>query len=109
MIECRDLNCKKFRAAGTFLLRNVIEAVLKHIIDQQKANPASNVLDLEKSINLCMSNKVALPVSDKNVLKQFQKQYVMYLNLGAHGNVIPNYDMLIAARDCIDQFIKKNV
>ena len=30
-------------------------------------------------------------------------------NLGAHGNVIPNHTRLASARDCIDQFVKRNV
>jgi hypothetical protein len=109
MKEAKELNCKRFPGAGTFLLRNVVEAVLKQIIDQQKANPASTTLDLEKSINLCMSNGVALPAEDKKVLKEFSKHHVSYLNLGAHGNVIPNPDRLFGARDCIDQFVKKHV
>ena len=109
MRESRDINCKKFPASGTFLLRNVIESILKHIIDLQKANAASKTLDLEGAINLCLSNGVLLPPTDKKILKEFQKIYVSYLNLGAHGNVIPNYDMVMAARDCIDQFVKKNV
>lgn len=109
MREAKDINCKKFPAAGTFLLRNIVEAVLKQIIDQQKANPASNMLDLEKSINLCMSNKVTLTQEDRKILKEFSKNYVNYLNLGAHGNVIPNHDRLMGARDCIDQFVKKNI
>jgi hypothetical protein len=109
MKEGHDLNCKTFPAAGTFLLRNVIEALLKHIIYDQKANPASQTLDLEKSLNLCMSNAITLPSDDKKILKEFHKSHLGYLNLGAHGNVIPNYDRMISARDCIDQFIKRNV
>ena len=96
-------------SAATFLLRNIVETILKHIIDLQKANAASKTLDLESAINLCMSNGVSMSVSDKKILKEFLKNYVNYLNLGAHGNVIPNPDMVAAARDCIDQFVKKNV
>jgi hypothetical protein len=109
MKEAKEINCKKLPGAGTFLLRNIVEALLKQIIDQQKANPASNMLDLEKSINLCMSDKVALSAEDKKILKEFSKNYVSYLNLGAHGNVIPNVDRLMGARDCIDQFVRKNI
>ena len=47
--------------------------------------------------------------NDKKILKQFQQDHLSYLNLGAHGNVIPNADRVAAARDCIDQFIKKHV
>ena len=109
MDEARELKVKKYPACATFLLRNIVESLLKHIIDQQKANPASKQLDLEAAINLAVSAAVTLPKEDVKVLKTFQKQYVLYLNLGAHGNVIPNEQMVLAARDCIDQFIKKNI
>lgn len=109
MREATLLNCKVFPAAGTFLLRNIVESIAKQIIHDQKANPASKPLDLEASINICLSNSVSLPREDKKVLKEFQKSHVTYLNLGAHGNVIPNVDRLISARDCIDQFVKRNV
>ena len=109
MKEAKSLNGKNFPAAATFLLRNIVESLLKHIIDDQKANPASKVLDLEAAINLCLNNSVSLPVTDKKVLGEFKKNYVLYLNLGAHGNVVPNPEAVFAARDCIDQFIKKNI
>lgn len=109
MKEARELNYKKFPASATFLLRNIIEALLKDIIHQQKANAASQTLDLEKCLNICSSNHVTLPSEDKKILKEFQKNYLSYLNLGAHGNVVPNPDMVMAARDCIDLFVKKYV
>lgn len=109
MKEAKDLNCIKFPSAGTFLLRNVVESILKEIIDQQKANPASKLLDLEGSLALCLSNNVVLDTSDKKILKEFLKTHVSYLNLGSHGTIIPNYERVMAARDCIDQFIKKYV
>lgn len=109
MREAKDINYKKLPAAATFLLRNIVETILKHIIDQQKANPASKSLDLEGAINLCMGNSVSLGVNDKKILKEFLKQHLSYLNLGAHGNVIPNPDRVSGARDCIDQFVKKHV
>ena len=109
MKEAKEINSKKFPAAATFLLRNIVESILKQIIDQQKANPASKQLDLEGALNLCQSHSVTMSQIDKKVLKEFQKGYLSYLNLGAHGNVIPNFDALAAARDCIDQFVKRNV
>lgn len=46
MKEAASLNCNKFPAAATFLLRNLVETLLKEIIHLQKANPASKTLDL---------------------------------------------------------------
>jgi hypothetical protein len=109
MHEARTLNCKKFPAAGTFLLRNVLEAILKHIIEDQKAHTSGGHLDLEGSINLCVSNNVKLSKEDKKILSQFKKDYLDYLNLGAHGNVIPNITSLYAARDSIEVFVKRNI
>jgi hypothetical protein len=109
MKEARDIDAKKFPASATFLLRNIVESVLKHIIDDQKANKTGSSLDLEGSLNLCKSNQVNLPVNDKKILTQFKQDHLSYLNLGAHGNIIPNPDRVAAARDCIDQFIKKHV
>lgn len=109
MKEAKDINCKKFPAAATFLLRNIVEAILKHIIDDQNANTAGNSLTLATSIDICQGNKVTLPADDKKVLKEFKKAHLDYLNLGAHGNVIPNPDRLFSARDCIDLFVKRNV
>jgi hypothetical protein len=109
MKEAKDIDAKRYPASATFLLRNIVESVLKHIIDDQKANKAGGSLDLEGSLNLCKSNNVTLPVNDKKILKQFHQDHLTYLNLGAHGNVIPNADRVAAARDCIDLFIKKHV
>jgi hypothetical protein len=107
--EARDINCKKLPAAATFLLRNIAEAILKHIIDDQGANKTGAKLDLENSLNLCTSQHVKLSHADKSILNEFKKEHVAYLNLGAHGNIIPNETRVLAARDAIDQFIKKHV
>lgn len=109
MKEAKNISCKNFPAAGTFLLRNIIEAILKHIIDEQKANPAGKSLTLATGLDICQSNQVTLHADDKKVLKEFKKNYLEYLNLGAHGTVVPNETMLLSARDCIDQFVKRNV
>jgi hypothetical protein len=109
MKEAKGLNCKNFPAAGTFLLRNIIEAILKHIIDEQKANPSGNSLTLATGLDICQGKIVKLPVDDKKVLKEFKKEHLNYLNQGAHGNVIPNPTRLYSARDCIDQFVKRHV
>jgi hypothetical protein len=109
MKEAKDIDTKKFPASATFLLRNIVESSLKHIIDDQNANKSGASLDLEGSLNLCFSNHVQLSASDKKVLKQFKHDHLDYLNLGAHGNVVPNPDRVAAARDCIDLFIKKHI
>jgi uncharacterized membrane protein YgcG len=109
MKEAKEIDAKKFPASATFLLRNIVESVLKHIIDDQNANKTGASLDLEGSLNLCRSSHVNIHVNDKKILKQFHQDHLSYLNLGAHGNVIPNADRVAAARDCIDQFIKKHV
>lgn len=109
MKEAAEISCKKYPAAATFLLRNVVEAILKNIIHGQKANPASQALDLERSLNLCLSKSVNMPQDEKSILKEFSKSHLLYLNLGAHGNVIPNHDRTMSVRDCIDKFVKNNV
>lgn len=109
MKEASEINCKKYPACGTLLLRSIVEAVLKHKIEDQKANSSGKMLDLEGAINLCLSHAVKMDGDDKKVLKEFSKHHLSYLNLGSHGSVIPNPDRLASARDCVDQFIKKNV
>lgn len=107
MEEAKSLNTKSFPAAGTFLMRNIVETILKHIIDEQKANPASKSLDLEGALNLCISSAVAIPNEDRKVLSQFKKDHLDYLNTGSHGSVIPNHARLMQVRDTIDVFVKK--
>ncbi len=107
MKEANDIRCNKFPAAATFLLRNIVEAILKHIIEDQKANKLGSKLDLEACLNLCASNAINLPSADKKVLSEFKKDHLSFLNLGAHGNLIPNETRVLQARDTIDQFVKK--
>jgi hypothetical protein len=109
MKEASDLKCNKFPAAATFLLRNIVEAMLKHIIDDQKANKSGKTLDLEGCLNLCATQSVNLPVTDKKILSEFRKDHLSFLNLGAHGNLIPSETRVLQARDTIDQFVKKHV
>jgi hypothetical protein len=67
-------------------------------------------LELEfNSLDHIASNAIMLPAGDKKILAEFKKDHLAYLNLGAHGNVIPNETRLAAARDSIDQFVKKYV
>lgn len=107
--EAKEINSKKFPAAATFLLRNIVESILKHIIDDQGGNKTGKPHDLESALNHIASNSITLPTGDKKILAEFKKDHLAYLNLGAHGNVIPNETRLAAARDSIDQFVKKYV
>jgi hypothetical protein len=109
MTEAKDIRCNKFPAAATFLLRNIVEAILKHIIEVQKANKTGGTLDLENCLNICASNHINLPTTDKKILSEFKKDHLSFLNLGAHGNLIPNETRVLQARDTIDQFVKKYV
>ncbi|WP_027522091.1 hypothetical protein [Bradyrhizobium sp. Ec3.3] len=107
--EAKDINSNKFPAAATFLLRNIVESILKHIIDDLGGNQVGKSHDLESALNYIASNAITLPSGDKKILAEFKKDHLAYLNLGAHGNVIPNDTRLASARDSIDQFVKKYV
>lgn len=109
MYECSRLSANTYPAAATSLLRSTIESLLKHIIDIQKANTDNKRLSLEAALDLCLSDKIKLPKEDKDVLKAFKKEHLDYVNLGVHGNVIPNRARTLTARDAIDQFIKRNI
>jgi hypothetical protein len=109
MVEAKDVNSTKLPACATFLLRNIVESILKEIIHKQSANKDGKALDLEACLNLCASNHVKLPATDKSVLKEFQKHHLAYVNLGAHGNVVPNGERVRGARDAVDQFVKRYV
>lgn len=109
MKEASDINVKKLPGCATFLIRNLLEALLKHIIEKSNANPQKKALSLEECINLCCGKTVPLGKDDQKILKEFQNHHLGYINLGAHGNVIPNSDRVFQIRDLIDQFIMKNV
>lgn len=109
MKEAKSLNCDKFPAAGTALLRCVAETLLKSIIYDQGANANNNFLSLETSLDICLGKNVALSQEDKKILKEFKKSHLDYVNLGTHGTTIPNTFRLLAARDCIDQFVMRNI
>ncbi len=105
--EAEKLNSTTYPASATFLLRAFLEALLQHIIDEQGANPDGKSLSLETSLNLCTSKAVNLPDSDRKILGEFRKSHLDYVNLGAHGSVVPNATRLMAARDCVDQFVTR--
>lgn len=109
MKEARKLNTTLYPAAGTALLRSIIESMLKSIIHDQGANAQNKLLSLETALDICLSNHVQLTVDDKKILKEFKKSHLDYVNLGAHGTTIPNPMRLMAARDCIDQFVMRNI
>ncbi len=109
MKEAKSLNCEKYPAAGTALLRCIVETLLKSIIHDQGANTKNNLLSLETSIDVCLGNQVQLSADDKKILKEFKKSHLDYVNLGTHGTTVPNALRLMAARDCIDQFVMRNI
>jgi hypothetical protein len=107
--ECKEINANKLPASATALLRSTIEAILKTIIEDQGANPRNNLLSLETALDICLGQSVQLGVDDKKILKEFKKSHMDYINLGAHATVVPNALRLMAARDCVDQFVKRNI
>ena len=106
--EAQRLNVKNYPGAGTALLRAVVELVMKLVIEEKQLNPQGKLLDIEGAANLLISSG-KLSADDKNIVKEFRSSHISYLNLGTHATVIPNYDRLVSARDCIDAFIKRNV
>lgn len=109
MKEASRINAKNFPAAATFLLRNLLEALLKHLIEQSGANPAKTSLSLEGAIIICKGKTVPLSSDDKKILKDFEQHHLDYVNLGAHGNLVPHPDRVFQIRDNIDQFVRKNI
>jgi len=109
MKEAKSLNTKTFPAAGTALIRTLMEVLLKLIIDDQDGNKENKPLSLESSLNIAAGKSIVLAKSDKDILKEFAKSHLDYVNLGVHGNVVPNYHRLLSVRDCVDQFVKRNV
>lgn len=110
MKEAKSINANTYPAAATFLLRNIIEVILKEIIHDQDANRELKSLDLESALNLCLSREIRLHPDDKKIVKQIkQRNHLDYLNLGAHGTIVPNVEMVKIIRDNVDQFVKRNV
>lgn len=109
MREASDINVKRLPASATFLLRNLLEALLKHLIEQSGANPSKSALSLEKALTICKGAVVPLGLDDKKVLKDFEHHHLDYVNLGAHGNLVPHPDRVLQIRDGLDQFVRKNI
>ena len=110
MKEAKSINSKSHPAAATFLMRNILECITKLIIEEQSANKTGQQLSLEKALDICLSKAVSLPPADKKILKQLkQPTNLDYMNLGAHGIIIPNQSRLLAIRDIVDDFVRRNV
>lgn len=111
MREAKTLNGNKFPAASTFLLRNIVETLLKEIIHVASLNPQNLELTLGPCLDICIQqgSKAGLSPTDVKVLKEFKKHHLAYLNLGAHGSVIPSYSRTIDVRNTIDQFVKSHI
>lgn len=107
--EAAEINSAKYPAASTALLRSILESILKGIVDKNGANSSNKLLSLETALDICLQNTVSLSQDDKKILKEFKKNHLDYINLGVHATVIPNPTRLIAARDCIDQFVMRNI
>ncbi len=107
--ECKEINANKLPASATALLRSTLEAILKTIIEDQGANPKNNLLSLEVALDICLGQSVQLGTDDRRILKEFKKSHMDYVNLGAHATVVPNALRLMAARDCVDQFVMRNI
>lgn len=111
MREAQTINASKLPAAGTFLLRNIVESLLKDIIHDNKLNPNNDQLSLSQCLDRCIGNasKAGISAPNSKVLKDFKNNHLTYLNLGAHGNLIPSYARLMDARNTIDQFVKVHI
>jgi hypothetical protein len=108
MKEAKGLNTKQYPAAGSALLRSVIEVVLKLIIENKRLNPQGKSHDIESALNLVIGQG-SLGVDDTRILREFKSTHLPYTNLSTHATVVPNHSRLMMARDCIDPFIKRNV
>jgi len=111
MKEAKTINSQRFPAASTFLLRNIVEALLKEMIQSGGLNPDKRQLMLSACLDKCIgnSNKINISKDERKVLVEFKKNHLSYLNLGAHGNLIPNYNRVLSVRDAIDQFLKAHI
>jgi hypothetical protein len=108
MKEAKGLNAKSYPAAGSALLRSIVEVLLKIIVDEKGLNPQGKLMDLEAALNVVIG-KAQLSQDDNKVLQEFRKIHLSYMNLSTHATVVPNFTKLIMARDTIDAFIKRNV
>jgi hypothetical protein len=108
MKEAKSLNTKTYPAAGSALLRSIIEVILKLIVEEKALNGQGKLLDLEGALNLVIGNG-KLIVDDVKVLQEFKKSHLAYINLSSHATVVPNHTRLMMVRDAVDAFVKRNV
>ncbi|MDY6924597.1 MAG: hypothetical protein SWI22_11645, partial [Pseudomonadota bacterium] len=90
MKEAAEINANKLPASATALLRSLLESILKHIIDEQNANPDGKQISLEMAIDRCLNTGVTMSQDDRKILKDFKKGHLDYVNLGVHGNLVPS-------------------
>lgn len=104
MREAAGLDISKYPASATFLLRNILEALLRHKIH---ADAPSRPLpsSLEECLRSCSSNACVLDKSEKKILKEFFDSHLSYVNLGAHAQVIPSSERVKTARVGVAAFI----
>lgn len=108
MKEAKGLNTKQFPAAGSALLRSIIEVILKLITEANDLNKQGKLLDIEGALNLVVGSGKMNP-DDVKVLKEFKGSHLSYINLSAHATLVPNHLRLMMVRDCVDAFVKRNV
>ncbi|MDH2326024.1 hypothetical protein QCN27_03995 [Cereibacter sp. SYSU M97828] len=108
MKEAKTINTKTFPAAGSALLRSIVEVILKLIIEEKGLNKQGKLLDIEGALNLVIGQG-QLPSDDVKVLQEFKKSHLSYMNLSTHATVVPNFHRLMMARDTIDAFVKRNI
>jgi len=109
MKEASEINATKLPASATALLRSLLESILKHVIDEQNANPDGKPHSLESAIDRCLQAAINLTADDKKILRDFKKAHLDYVNLGVHGNLVPSASRIFDARNSIDQFVRRNV
>ena len=108
MKEAKGLSTKRYPAAGSALMRSIVEVLLKIIVEEKGLNPQGKLLDLEGALNLAIGCG-KLNQDDVKILQEFKKAHLSYMNLSTHATVVPNFNRLMMARDTIDAFIKRNV
>lgn len=108
MKEAKGLNTKNYPAAGSALLRSIVEVLLKLIVEEKGLNPQGKLLDLESALNVTVGSG-KINQDDSKVLQEFKKTHLSYMNLSTHATVVPNFNKLLMARDTIDAFVKRNV